>query len=414
MSTLIVTSRPLTTVTSGYDLRVVNLCAQLGGEQHLLVVPLLTDDGGVAHDRSIDAQRQFASVVTLPGPAGTMMTQRLFRRSDADALRLTYPTYFAQVVACLQERLHATGASRVILFGSNLAGLIESCGARDVVIDVCDSRSLTLERERWARTPRPLRAQLSFRLALTRLRNAEAHLLRTARLVTAINEADSDAVRRLDRSQAAKVVTIPNGVRVSVPPPAGPVAAARAIVFWGNLDFGPNLEAMRFFLHEVYLPHLRPQGIEFRIIGDGATAELRELSRQHDPIRLLGYVPNLADALDGCAVMVNPMVTGSGMKNKVLEAFAHRLAVVTTPLGIEAIPEARHGQHVAIESAPAPFAAAVRRLLDTPDVRMAMTDAAYRLATTEYSWEAVGARWRRALDPSRDHAHALDTAGAIG
>lgn len=400
MTSLVVTARPLSTVTSGYDLRVVNLCAQLTGEQHLVVVPLMSDSG-VTGDHSIDASRHFASVLSIARPQGRRGWRRFLRRSEADYLRLAHPTYFAGLVDTLRERVRGTGAQRVIYFGADFAGLARAAGFRDVVVDVCDSYTLTLERQRKLPGSRHgLRENISTALALSRWRRAEADLLSVARVVTTINEADSDAVRRQAPLLAGKVLTVPNGVDVSMSPSVGGDAGppARCVAFWGNLAFGPNREAMRFFFERVFAPFLSDSGIEVRIIGHGAEPALTEMCARYPRVRLFGFVEDLSEALRGCPVMINPMVSGSGMKNKVLEAFVRRMAVVTTSLGVEAFPDLRAGEHACVADDPAAFAAGILQLLDSAPARSPMTDRAYRLVSESYSWNAVGRRWRRAVE----------------
>ena len=396
MTTLVVSARPLTTVTSGYDIRVMNLCAQMGGEQHLVVVPLI--ESGVAADRSIDAARQFSSVTMLAAPSGRKALRRLLRRSEADYLRLSHPDYFSELTEALRRRARDTAARRVIFFGTDFTGVARACAFPDTVVDVCDSYSLTLERQQALDAGGGRR--LSQRLALARWRRAEADLLATARVVTTINEADSEAVRRTDRSRAAKVSTVPNGVDVSMPAAvqSGAASASRSVGFWGNLSFGPNREAMRFFFERVYLPFLASSGVEVRIVGHGAEPWLSDIAAKHPQVRLLGFVEDLSQALRGCPLMINPMVSGSGMKNKVLEAFVRRMAVVTTRLGVEAFPGVRADEHARIADEPAAFAAGIVQLLDAPALRETMTDQAWSLVRETYSWDAVGRLWRGALD----------------
>jgi glycosyltransferase involved in cell wall biosynthesis len=196
------------------------------------------------------------------------------------------------------------------------------------------------------------------------------------------------------------VITVPNGVDVSAAAavPDDARTGARCIGFWGNLAFAPNREAMRFFFDRIYLPFLASSGVEVRIVGHGAEASLGEIAARHPQVRLLGFVEDLSTALRGCPVMINPMVSGSGMKNKVLEAFVRRMAVVTTRLGVEAFPGVRADEHARIVDEPAAFAAGILQLLDAPAVRQTMTDRAHRLVTESYSWDAVGRPWRQAVE----------------
>src|SRR5690606_36233043 len=143
---------------------------------------------------------------------------------------------------------------------------------------------------------------------------------------------------------------------------------------------------------EVYAQHLRRHDVEVAVIGDKAPGWLHAMA-EHDPhIRILGFVDDLAAAVREYPVMVNPMRIGSGMKNKVLEAFGLGLVVVSTRLGMESVPEACHGEHCMIADEPDAFASAVLAALAAPHEAQPMRERAHRLVHERYRWEAVSER----------------------
>ncbi len=77
------------------------------------------------------------------------------------------------------------------------------------------------------------------------------------------------------------------------------------------------------------------------------------------------------------------------MKNKVLEAFAMRIPVVSTSLGVEAI-GGNADEHFLVTDAPNLFSQMVLRLLDDEALVHSMTEAANRLVVESYSWHGVG------------------------
>jgi len=113
-----------------------------------------------------------------------------------------------------------------------------------------------------------------------------------------------------------------------------------------------------------------------------------EAQRDHG-IRLTGFVDNIHSVLAEYPIMVNSMRIGSGLKNKVLEAFAMGLAVVSTGLGIEAISTAREGvDHIRADE-PANIASAIKLLIENERLRLSMIKSARKLVLEHYTWNKV-------------------------
>jgi glycosyltransferase involved in cell wall biosynthesis len=398
MATLVVTSRPITSLAHGYDLRVYSLCRALADEMHLVAVPL--GDHG-AFEQTVDAHSVFDSVCVLePFNGEAPSWRRLLRTSEADFLRLAYPAWFERTMAQLRQIALATGCRRAIFFGPELAGVAERLEMDAILYDVCDSFALRCRRELAVhRSQLGWRRRAVERLRVWRWQRAEAAIVRGSARVTAINEADACELRRLSKAAPSRVQVIPNGIGESfLRPREAAGQPRRGVAFWGNLAFAPNRDAMSFFIDSIYVPILQRHGVEVCIIGKDAQPWLRDLAARDPQVRLLGYVADLPQAATAYPVMVNPMRIGSGMKNKVLEAFGAGLAVVSTGLGIEAFPESVSGVHYLRADEPTAFAAAVLELLDDETRRRQLAANARELVTARYRWETVGERWNRLVE----------------
>jgi glycosyltransferase involved in cell wall biosynthesis len=88
-------------------------------------------------------------------------------------------------------------------------------------------------------------------------------------------------------------------------------------------------------------------------------------------------------------VMINPMVEGSGLKNKVLEAFACKVPVVSTSLGIEAI-DASPDLHYVRADAPEEFAKAICSLLADKGYASRIAEDARLLVESRFRWSVIG------------------------
>lgn len=160
------------------------------------------------------------------------------------------------------------------------------------------------------------------------------------------------------------------GARVEVlsnlhrPAPPGPGADARRdLLFVGGFRHPPNVDAVRWFVGEVF-PRLRAArpDLRFHCIGGDVPDAVARLAEQPG-VTIHGHVPDLQPWLDGCRVSVAPLRYGAGVKGKVNQAMAHGLPVVATACAVEGM-HLRHGEDVLVADAPDAFAQAVLRLLD--------------------------------------------------
>jgi glycosyltransferase involved in cell wall biosynthesis len=107
-------------------------------------------------------------------------------------------------------------------------------------------------------------------------------------------------------------------------------------------------------------------------------SEAPEKWEQQPHIRLLGEVPDIKDPLSRYSVFICPILVGSGIRVKLLEAFASGIAAVSTSVGAEGL-RSDAGPVCEIADTPDLFAQAVLRLLSNPLLRRALAENARRL-----------------------------------
>ncbi len=200
-----------------------------------------------------------------------------------------------------------------------------------------------------------------------------------------------DAARVLDIAPAARVFVYPN----ALPERAAPaVPAAACVVFSGNLEYMPNMDAVRYFRASIWSRlRVRFPDLEWRLVGMNPQAVARDTAG--DPrIRVTGPVEDAVAALAEGQVCVVPLRSGSGTRFKILEAWAAGRPVVSTSLGAEGL-GARDGEHLRIADDPEDFAEAVGELLEAPAeaARLAANGRALYLErfTWNHAWESLAA-----------------------
>jgi glycosyltransferase involved in cell wall biosynthesis len=174
----------------------------------------------------------------------------------------------------------------------------------------------------------------------------------------------------------------------SIPPAVESVEKVPdSIVFVGGFKHDPNVDAAHFMCREV-MPRIRDQVPSARLLiaGSDPPPSVRALAGEH--VEVLGYVPDLAPLLRAASVSVAPLRYGAGQKGKVGEAMSFALPVVTTSIGAEGF-QLQNGTHAIVADDPADFAAAVVRLLRSPDLRRRIGASARDLVDRKFSATAL-------------------------
>jgi glycosyltransferase involved in cell wall biosynthesis len=373
-------------LSSGADLRFQNLCKQLAERHECYLVCL----GDIPEGIDPRAHLGIVDFDTLPVfPASGRSFWRHLRLTDAHFLQRSFPGYLADMQSSIEALVRNWNIEGVVCLVSKAAEMLLTID-RPKILDCCDSRTLTLRRLLANRGGgMSLRERTETQLASFRQQHRERSMVRHFDRTTTISDADRACLLEISGAPPTQVVTIPNGVpQAALARGRETGARKRSAVFWGNLDFPPNWTAVDFFCREIFLPYLAARNVEWHIIGRGADEELQKLA-EHPQIQLHGFVDDLYQEISQHGVMVNSMVEGSGLKNKILEAFACRLPVVSTAMGIEAV-GAVPDEHCLVEDEPAAFADAVIRCLDDQEFAATMTAAARELVKSRFDWNAIG------------------------
>jgi glycosyltransferase involved in cell wall biosynthesis len=165
------------------------------------------------------------------------------------------------------------------------------------------------------------------------------------------------------------------------------------LVFCGTMSYPPNEEAA-LHLYTGILPRIRQKFPEVTcyIVGRNPTAPVRACASRG--FIVTGEVEDVASYLLRASVVVVPLLTGAGMRVKLLEAWALSRPVVSTPLGADGL-EYRDGQHLLIADDAAQFADRVCSLLENPSRAAAIGQNGRRLVEERYSKERVWTLWER-------------------
>jgi glycosyltransferase involved in cell wall biosynthesis len=203
------------------------------------------------------------------------------------------------------------------------------------------------------------------RAEIRRWRRLHVQIAGSVARVVVCSELDRRALEALGITNA---VVVPNVYSA----PASPVGRASVrepptLSMVGTLHYPPNADAARFMVACV-LPevHRKLPGVELRLVGDPGSST-SDLARRPGVIAT-GLVDDIESELARADVAVVPVRYGSGTRIKILEAFAHRIPVVSTTVGAEGL-DVAHGRELLLADDPSQFAAACVDLLTDNDLR---------------------------------------------
>jgi glycosyltransferase involved in cell wall biosynthesis len=227
----------------------------------------------------------------------------------------------------------------------------------------------------------------------TKIRREEVEAFRSFEGVTFCSEADEQRARALVPVLSAAVV--PNAVDVEHfrPSPELPPSDGRTVMFFGAINYFPNVDGLLYLLREVWplVEKSHPQA-RLKIVGQHPTPEI--LAFRGPRVEVTGKVEDLRPHLSSAAVTVVPLRVGGGTRFKILEAMSMGRPVVSTSLGAEGI-SAEPGKDILLADDAASFAAAVGRVLDGPALASQLGTRGRALVEKQYSWEAASGRLER-------------------
>jgi glycosyltransferase involved in cell wall biosynthesis len=263
------------------------------------------------------------------------------------------------------------------------------------VLDLIDAMSLSMQR-------RATCERFPYGLVLKRearvLKRYEDRIMRHYDRVSLVSSADA-----LHHPEQTFCIN-PNGVRVAVDTHAsGQQPRKRAIVFHGNMDYAPNVDAVTWFHREVW-PQLaqRHPDLQFYVVGYDPRPRIGAL---HDGRRVVvtGGVDDVAFYLTRCQVGVYPLRITTGMQNKVLDALACGLPCVVSSDAIRGTDRLRGGEHLLVANQPSEWCEEIGRLLEDPELRAGIAKAGETAVRHEYTWESNVQRllevWRSVARP---------------
>jgi glycosyltransferase involved in cell wall biosynthesis len=156
----------------------------------------------------------------------------------------------------------------------------------------------------------------------------------------------------------ARILILPLARRLS-PPRAG-FEARNEIGFIGGFEHAPNVDAVYWFLNEIWpLVRLALPDCTFSIVGNGLPERLH--AQLGPGVRYLGHVPDIDPWFESLRMTVAPLRFGAGAKGKVASSLAAGVPCVATPIAVEGM-GLEHDREVMLAATPEAFAARIQEV----------------------------------------------------
>lgn len=232
-----------------------------------------------------------------------------------------------------------------------------------------------------------LRRSLMLRAA-RQVERYESRIFQSVDAVLAISEADRHAIAV--QAPGARVGMMPAGCALQrAAQLRADLCGAPRLSFVGSLDYFANVDALEWFLSEIW-PLFRRRFPEGTLVIAGRARVRPRFLDGILGVRYLGFVPRIEDITDQSDISIVPLRIAGGMRLKILDSLSRGLPLVSTAVGAEGVPQEFEGNSVmCVADGALEFVDAIERLSRSSDLRHSMACTGRRMIEARYSWGSL-------------------------
>ena len=266
----------------------------------------------------------------------------LFSKESYHISRFICPDFTKQLITILKENTYDI-IQLETLYMAPYVPIIRKFSKAMVAM-----RAHNVEHEIWSRVAQntsPFIKKMYLKYLTNKLRKYEIKQLNNYDLMIAISQKDLDTFRTLGFKNSGLVTPI--GLDSSLYKPDNRSYKKEiSLSFIGSLDWMPNLEGLKWFLDNVWDQLLaKYPNLKLHVAGRNTPVTL--INARYKNVKVYGEVNDAKKFINSHTVMIVPLLSGSGMRAKILEGMALGKVVLTTQLGLEGI-NAIHKEHVLV------------------------------------------------------------------
>jgi polysaccharide biosynthesis protein PslH len=373
----------------GGKIRPFNMIRHLHASHDVTVASLARSRAEAEEGRGI---AQYCSRYEVALVSGPLQTARMIARLPTPVPSSFGYFHSPALARRIGHLLRTTAFDVIFVHCSSVARYVSRAANVAKILDFGD-----MDSQKWLDYGRlrPFPLNLGYRLEGIKLVAEEKRLARAFDVCTATTRAEWNTLE----GYATGAVTdwFPNGVDSDYFAPTGESYDPDTISFIGRMDYYPNQECMIGFCRDVFpLIRERRAGAKLVIVGADPSAEIRELA-EIPGVTVTGSVPDVRPWLKTSAVMVAPLRIARGTQNKILEAMAAGVPVVTSAAAAGGV-DAVAGTHLQVADTPADIADATLRMMSDPAARQRFAMAGRARMLSHHAWDKSMQRLDRIIE----------------
>lgn len=226
-----------------------------------------------------------------------------------------------------------------------------------------------------------------------RLRKYEGRIYHWFKNKLIISEQDLNSLFIPDMKE---VKIIPNGVDTDFFAPRK-VEKKYDLLFFGNMSYAPNISAAKYLCEEI-LPLLLKNYPDIKIAISGAEPAKEVVFLADKNVVITGWINDMRDIIAQSKIVVAPMLIGTGLQNKLLQAMAMKIPCVTSALANNAL-GAENRESVMVAKNKEEYVRAIELLLQNPEIYNAIAENGCRFVNENFNWEASAKRVHELMYP---------------
>lgn len=189
----------------------------------------------------------------------------------------------------------------------------------------------------------------------------------------------------LNKKLPGKAITIPVGINAVPERELAITPEKNLLSYVGNLKVAANVDTLHWIISDI-LPKIH-HNVKFMVIGK-CPDDIKEKYKGNNHVIFTGRVDNLVEYIRKSQIFLSPILYGTGIKTKILEAMSMGVPVVTNDVGAEGI-EAKDGQEFWVKNDSEAIAEQVDCLLDQYDAALSVAKAGRKLVENMYEWNNI-------------------------